>query len=78
MSAPPEWDDNVADLMALVAVAREDSLTLSGREALRVLGESMDAVGVVSAAAKLLAELAEDAGFCQAHFREYAFRAVTR
>ena len=78
MTALPEWDDDLADLLAMVAVAREDAMTPAGREALRVLGENCDTTGVIVVALKLLAELASDAGFCQAGFGEYAVRAIAR
>jgi len=78
VTALPEWDDDLADLLAMVAVAREDAMTPAGREALRVLGENCDTTGVIVVALKLLAELASDAGFCQAGFREYAARAIAR
>ena len=78
MSAPAGWDDDVADLLAMVTVAREDAMTPAGREALRVLGENGDTTGVIVVALKPLAVLASDAGFCQAGFREYAARAIAR
>ena len=78
MSAPPGHDDDLADLLAMVTVARENSMTPSGREALRALGENCDRLGVIACAIKLLAQLADDAGFCPGHFREYAARAIAR
>jgi hypothetical protein len=78
VSPPAGWDDDLADLLAMVTVAREDAMTPAGREALRVLRENCDFAGVIVAAIKLLAELANDAGFCQAGFREYALVAIAR
>ena len=78
MSLPAGHDDDLADLLAMVTVARENSMTPSGREALRALGENCDRLGVIACAIKLLAQLADDAGFCPGHFREYAARAIAR
>jgi len=78
VTALPEWDDDLADLLAMVTVAREDAMTPAGREAPRALGENCDSLGVIAAAIKLLAELASDAGLCPDHFREYAVRAIAR
>jgi hypothetical protein len=78
VSPPAGWDDDLADLLAMVTIARENATTPSGREALRALGENCDSLGVIASAVKLLAELANDAGFCPDHFREYAARAIAR
>jgi len=78
VSLPAGHDDDLADLLAMVTVARENSMTPSGREALRALGENCDRLGVIACAIKLLAQLADDAGFCPGHFREYAARAIAR
>ena len=78
MSLPAGHDDDLADLLAMVTVARENSMTPAGREALRALGENCDRLGVIACAIKLLAQLADDAGFCPGHFREYAARAIAR
>jgi hypothetical protein len=73
VSAPPEWDDGTADLMALVAATRHDD-----REALDVLARFADRDCVLASAVKLLAEIADDLELCQCHFRLYAAQAIAR
>ena len=73
MTAPPEWNDHTADLMALVAAARSDD-----RQALEVLARFADHDACFASAVKLLAELAGDLDLCQDHFREYAVQAIAR
>jgi hypothetical protein len=78
VSAPPEWDDDVADLIALVLVGCQDSAEPGWREALRAVYANCDRDGLVAAAVKLLAELVTDLGMCPECFREYALRAIAR
>jgi hypothetical protein len=79
VSVPPEpWDDDVADLLAMVSVAWEDSSAPGWQEALRAVTANCDRDGVLSVALKLLAELASDLGWCPECFREWAFTAVAR
>jgi ribosomal protein S14 len=78
VSARAVWDDDTADLVALVWLAREDTLTPARREAMRAVVDNCDRDGVLASAVKLLAELVTDLGLCQPCFREYARRAVAR
>ena len=74
MSAPQEpWDDDLADLLAMVSAGRQD-----WHEALRAVAGNCDRDGVLAAALKLLAELVSDLDMCPECFREWAFAAVAR
>jgi hypothetical protein len=73
MTAPPEWNDHTADLMALVAAARSDD-----RQALEVLAQFADHDACLASAVKLLAELCEDLDLCRGCFSRYAALAIAR
>jgi hypothetical protein len=79
VSAQPEpWNDDVADLIALVEIGRLDGSEPGWQESLRAVYTNCDRDGVLAAAVKLLAELCEDMSFCQPCFRDYATRAIAR
>ena len=78
MTAAPAWNDDTADLLAMVALAREDGAWEASREAFGVIAAHCDRDGVLASAVKLLAELAADLGLCNGCLREYAARAIAR
>jgi hypothetical protein len=79
VSAQPEpWDDDVADLLAMVEVGRQDGTEPGWQEALLAVTANCYRDGVLACAVKLLAELAEDLSFCPGCFRDYAARAIAR
>jgi hypothetical protein len=79
VSAQPEpWNDDVADLLAMVDIGRHDDTEPGWAEALRAVYFNCDRDGVLACAVKLLAELAGDLNFCPGCFRDYAARAIAR
>ena len=79
MSTPHQpWDDDVADLLALVSVGRQDEAEPGRHEALRAVAGNCDRDGVLAAALKLLVELCEDLALCDHCLRQYAVRAIAR
>ena len=79
MSAQPEsWDDDIADLLAMVTVGCQDGTEPGWQDALRAVSANCDKTGVLAAAVKLLAELVTDLGYCPECFRRYATEAIAR